>query len=99
MRRDMSFWIGHLADGRIPRGRVGERVDTSPGRGIVDRMNKRSLAALTAGVVAAVGAPTALATPSGTQYGNAAADVSKETPKPTTTTAAPVAVKGATTGT
>jgi len=62
-------------------------------------MNKRSLAALTAGVVAAVGAPTALATPSGTQYGNAAADVSKETPKPTTTTAAPVAVKGATTGT
>jgi len=62
-------------------------------------MNKRSLAALTAGVVAAVGAPTALATPSGTQYGNAAADVSKETPKPTTTTVTPVAVKGATTGT
>jgi len=73
-------------------------VDTSPDRGIVSRMNKRSIAALTAGVVAAVGAPTALATPSGTQYGNVASNVSKETTK-ATTTASPSAVKGASSGT
>jgi len=73
-------------------------VDTSPFRGIVSRMNKRSIAAISAGVVAAVGAPTALATPSHTQYGNVASTVSKETTK-ATTTASPSAVKGATTGT
>jgi hypothetical protein len=58
-------------------------------------MNKRAIAALTAGVVAAVGAPTALATPSDTQYGDVASTVSKEHTT-ATTTASPSVVKGAT---
>ena len=61
-------------------------------------MNKRSIAAVAAVLVAAVGAPTALATPSKTQYGDVARVVAKEKVKPVTTTYV-AAVKGATKGT
>ena len=61
-------------------------------------MNKRTIAAISAGVVAVVGAPTALANPSQTQYGNVASNVSKETTN-AVTTASPSGVKAATTET
>jgi hypothetical protein len=61
-------------------------------------MNKRSIAALIAGIIAAIGAPAALATPSTTQYGNVASAVTKEKVKPVAKTS-PAAVKGATKGT